>query len=160
MSIATFDDTPYDFLFFQKPDLWIQLALMPKDCHRKTILLDCIFQAAKNSPLFSLIQRRDHRRVVLRLFFLPIDNENQTTLKEGTLDFRKGPPFDWSFKNIELPPTASPMIQMGLPAICDEDKPFLTCVSSSESLISLYEESDGNWRVVPYPTDIPISPGD
>jgi hypothetical protein len=51
------------------------------------------------------------------LFFLPIDNENQSTLKEGTLDFSKGPPFDWSFKNIEIPPTATPMIQVGLPAI-------------------------------------------
>jgi hypothetical protein len=56
MSIATFDDTPYDFLFFQKPDHWIQLALIPKDCHRKTILLDCIVQAAQNSPLLSVIQ--------------------------------------------------------------------------------------------------------
>lgn len=79
MTIATFNDTPWDFLFFQKPDHWIQLALMPKDCHRKTILLDCIFQAAKNSPLLSVIQRKDHRRVILRLFFLPMDNENQST---------------------------------------------------------------------------------
>lgn len=161
MSIATFNDTPWDFLFFQKPDHWIQLALMPKDCHRKSILLDCIVQAAKNSPLLSVIQRKDHRRVILRLFFLPMDNENRSTLKEGTLDFSEGPPFYWSFKNIELPPTASPMIQVGLlPTYCDEYNLFLTCVSSSESLISLVEGSDGNWRIVPYPNDIPISPGD
>jgi len=160
MSIATFNDTPWDFLFFQKPDHWIQLALMPKDCHRKLILLDCIVQAAKNSPLISAIQRKDHRRVILRLFFLPMDNENRSALKEGTLDFSEGPPFYWSFKNIELPPTASPIIQVGLPTDFDESMQFLTCVSSSESLISLYEGPDGNWRIVPYPNDIPISPGD
>jgi hypothetical protein len=93
MSLAALADAPWGFFFFQRPDNWIQLALIPMNHSRRTIILDHIVKAAKSSPLRPVIYREDDEKVTLKLYFYPPYEGEHPVLAESTLDFGGGPPF-------------------------------------------------------------------
>jgi hypothetical protein len=160
MGLATLADAPWGFLFFQRSDNWIQLALIPMNHGRRTIILDNIVKAAKNSPLRPVVYREEDEKVNLKLYFYPPYKGEHPVLADSTLDFGEGPPFHWKANNIKLPPDASPALQIGLSSCFEETWSFLTCVSSTGNLITLITVKEGGLKALPYPNEMPVAFGD
>lgn len=91
--------SPWVALFFQRPDNWIQLALLPFDHEQDAILIEPpIVEADESSPLFAYCgQDNTH---ILRLFYvrttgakrmlrehnLTLDSDDQVAYREGSIN--------------------------------------------------------------------------
>ncbi|PVH71052.1 hypothetical protein DL98DRAFT_660867 [Cadophora sp. DSE1049] len=158
MDLAALDDAPWGFLFFQRPDNWIQPALVPRDGSRQAILLEPLVEASKDSPLWCDMDK-NLSKSTLRLFFCR-ESQSELVLSEGRIEFGDNRQISWSVLPVEHTYPGNLNIREFLYGMWDQEKIVLACVTSSGSLVRYQEQADGSWLPIAYPYEIPISPGD
>lgn len=158
MKIAVFDDTLWGFLFFQRPDNWIQPALIRRDSSRKAILLQPLVEATKDSPLWCDIDENVSNST-LRLFF-SCDSGSESLLSEVKIEFGDNGQTSWSVIPLQRTFPGNLDIRKFIYGAFDQGKIVLTCVTSSQILVRYREQEDGSWLPITYPCEISTSPGD
>ncbi|CZR66930.1 uncharacterized protein PAC_16831 [Phialocephala subalpina] len=158
MNIAVLDDAPWGFLFFQRPDNWIQPALIPRDSSQKAILLQPLVEATKDSPLWCDIDENVSKST-LRLFF-SYDCRSRSLLSEVKIEFGEYGQISWSVIPLRQTFPGDLGFLKFLYGMWDQGKIVLTCVTSSQVLVRYREQEDGSWLPITYPCEIPASPGD
>ena len=166
IGLAGWFDASWAFLFFQREDGWVQLALLPDDSSRSAAILEPIIQVPLDSPMHCEVARGYHGRTVLRLFIFLKDEEQACSLVECRLDFGKGlengklP--SWAMEKFEIQSSEAGGPQVEDLVAWDTGMSILLAASSSGGVVSVYERTSltGNWESIPYPDKIPVEPGD
>lgn len=152
-----FPDAPWHFLAFQRPDDWVQLALVPIDRGGSAILLDCVVQVAANSPMLFEVALNQDGHTILRLFVLLGDDTVDCALTECRLDL--GTELEsrrWTIQRSELPTEtgSSSKIRWSLNGNTS-GPPIQGTSSAGESFWPLSSTPlDGNWKFLSGPRTI------
>ncbi|KAH7187160.1 hypothetical protein DER44DRAFT_800775 [Fusarium oxysporum] len=144
VSAAIEKEVSYGVLVFQRPDNWIQLAILPRDHDEGTVLETPLLQAMENTPLSCHFEYSDSDSRNLRIYFF---TANEERLSICTVRFR--PPFlvGWSVMSFphssgDIPP---PLPGMGF--FCSTDDRTVSYASVTGSLVSLSETEAGKWII-------------
>ncbi|PKS12301.1 hypothetical protein jhhlp_001601 [Lomentospora prolificans] len=166
IGLAGWVDASWAFLFYQKQDGWVQLALVPDDYGRSAVLLEPIIQVPIDSPMHCEVTRGYHGRTVVRLFIFLKDDEQSCSLVECRLDFGKGLETGqlpcWAMERFEIQPSSAGGQQVDDLITWDTGMSILLAASAEGGVVSVYERTSltGNWDSIPYPEKIPVEPGD
>ncbi|KAK2472035.1 hypothetical protein H9L39_15915 [Fusarium oxysporum f. sp. albedinis] len=157
VSAAIEKEMSYGVLVFQRPDNWIQLAILPRDHDEATVLETPLLQAMENTPLSCHFDYIDSNSRSLRIYFF---TANEERLSICTVTFR--PPFlvRWSVMSFphETGDTLPPLPGMGF--FCSTDDRTISYASASGSLVSLSETEAGKWIVQFFFEEYPVRHGD
>ncbi|EXL42620.1 hypothetical protein FOCG_15074 [Fusarium oxysporum f. sp. radicis-lycopersici 26381] len=157
VSAAIEKEMSYRVLVFQRPDNWIQLAILPRDHDEATVLETPLLQEMENTPLSCHFDYIDSNSRSLRIYFF---TANEERLSICTVTFR--PPFlvRWSVMSFphETGDTLPPLPGMGF--FCSTDDRTISYASASGSLVSLSETEAGKWIVQFFFEEYPVRHGD
>ncbi|KAH7467487.1 hypothetical protein FOMA001_g15113 [Fusarium oxysporum f. sp. matthiolae] len=157
VSAAIEKEMSYGVLVFQRPDNWIQLAILPRDHDEATVLETPLLQAMENTPLSCHFDYVDSNSRSLRIYFF---TANEERLSICTVTFR--PPFlvRWSVMSFphETGDTLPPLPGMGF--FCSTDDRTISYASACGSLVSLSETEAGKWIVQFFFEEYPVRHGD
>lgn len=144
VSAAIEKEASFGVLVFQRPDNWIQLAILPRDHGEATVLETPLLQAMENTPLSCHFKNRNSDSRNLRIYFF---TANEGRLSICTVTFR--PPFHVGWSVISLPNLSGgvPPPLPGMGFFCDTDNTTVSYASATESLVSLSESEAGQWTM-------------
>ncbi|KAH7169596.1 hypothetical protein DER46DRAFT_573481 [Fusarium sp. MPI-SDFR-AT-0072] len=144
VSAAIEKEVSYGVLVFQRPDNWIQLAILPRDHDEATVLETPLLQAMENTPLSCHFEYSDSDSRNLRIYFF---TANEERLSICTVTFR--PPFlvGWSVMSFPHPSGDIPPPLPGMGFFCSTDDRTVSYASVTGSLVSLSETEAGKWII-------------
>ncbi|KAF4499673.1 hypothetical protein FAGAP_4124 [Fusarium agapanthi] len=157
ISAAIEKESSYGVLVFQRPDNWIQLAILPRDHDEATVLETPLLQGMENTPLSCHFDYIDSNTRNLRIYFF---TANEERLSICTVRFR--PPFlvGWSVMSFPNQARDTPPPLPGMGFFCGTDGNTISYASASGSLVSLSETEVGKWIVPFFFEEYPVCHGD
>ncbi|EWG51729.1 hypothetical protein FVEG_16843 [Fusarium verticillioides 7600] len=157
VSAAIEKEMAYGVLVFQRPDNWIQLAILPRDHDGATVLETPLLKAMENTPLSCHFEYIDSDSRNLRIYFF---TANEERLSICTVKFRTPFLVEWSVGSFphETGDTPTPLPGMGF--FFNTDDSTISYASVTGSLVSLSETDTGKWIVHFIFEEYPVRHGD
>ncbi|KAF4955904.1 hypothetical protein FSARC_11719 [Fusarium sarcochroum] len=148
----------YGVLVFQRPDNWIQLAILPKSLREEAQLGSPLVKAMQNTPLHCHFKQSTSDCLDLRLYFFTGDKQ-----KLSTCEITLHPPFNLTWKVsilqtqgvVDLPP---PMLEMGF--FHGTHDSFISYATVKKTLVFLTETASDHWVIHSHAKRFTIEPGD